>query len=156
MDVGISLTGDEAVKAMLNKTAEGVADLTEPLTDTAKYLVNYYSGVSYASRGSVFGSRWPALNPAYDLQKRRKFGSKPMLIATGAMQRSYKFTVSALTATIFNDVRSDKGFPYFEAHQTGTRRMPARPTMGINNTLETDVNGIVNASIRGILAEAIG
>lgn len=146
MQLQVSISGDKQVQALLKRTAGGVVNLKEPLTNAAKYLTNYYSGVAFLSRGSVFGERWPKLNPAYERRKLKKYGSRPMLVATGLMQRSFKYRAEPTMATIYNST------DYFKYHQTGGRHLPRRAMMGVNDTIQNDVQQIMNKYIGALIA----
>lgn len=128
----------------MKRTADGVTDLRTPLREASKYLVKYYSGVAYASRGSVFGERWPKLSPAYERRKLKKWGSRPMLIASGEMQANYDFEVRPMSAKIFNN---DPKFKYHQSTEPRTR-IPRRATIGVNDTLQREVNKIVNRHVQ--------
>lgn len=142
MRLNVEISGDQEVIKRLKRTADGILDLRAPLKEATTYLKRYYAGVSFASRGSVFGERWPRLNPAYEVQKLKKWGSRPMLVASGKMQAGFDDEVKLQSARVFNPV------PYFKYHQTGTNRMPKRAMIGVNDTIEREVNRIVNDAIR--------
>ena len=107
----------------------------------------YYATKPFASRGSVFGSVWPDLQPAYASYKARKFPGRPILVATGAMAQGFDFTANSDQVKVFNPV------DYFEKHQKG-ESVPQRTSMALNSELKQMAQDILQkdlqAKMRGL------
>lgn len=67
-----------------------------------------------------YGQAYAPLSAMYAQQKSKRYGSRAILSATGAMLRSYKVTVSG--RQIEETVSAD----YAHYHQNGTSRLPQR------------------------------
>lgn len=72
----------------------------------------------------TFGRPWAKLSPGYAAWKDKKYPGQPILRATGKMEDTAKI-VPYRTGFNVNTTR------YGAYHQFGTRKMPARPWMGI-------------------------
>jgi phage gpG-like protein len=75
-------------------------------------------------KDSTFGRPWAKLSPGYAAWKDKKYPGQPILRATGKMEDTAKI-VPYRTGFNVNTT------PYGAYHQFGTRKMPARPWMGI-------------------------
>jgi phage gpG-like protein len=150
MQIHVEIKGAKEVRDRLKRTADGVTDLREPLSEGAKYLVKYYSGQAFVSQGGVFGARWPRLSPAYEARKLKKWGARPTLVASGRMQRSFDYEAHPMQAEVTNTADQ------FKYHQSSAPRrvIPRRQMMGVNPAIEREVNRIVNAHVREMLRRA--
>lgn len=140
-EVVVSISGDREVMAKLQKLGNGVLNLQRPMTDIGDYLTGFFSGQVFASRGQVIGERWKPLNPRYAAQKAQRWPGRPPLIRTGLMQRSFKKNAGRMSVEVFNRA------PHFDYHQGGTRRLPARVMMKVDQTRERRIVDIINADI---------
>lgn len=81
--------------------------------------------------------RWTPLSPRYAAAKARRFGAGLRILQrTGALRRSIttRLEASALVASAHA--------PYAALHQSGTRRLPARPFLVLT---ESDKKGLAQA-----------
>lgn len=96
---------------------------------------------AYASKGKSIGMDWPPLSPAYAAWKRRHFPNKSLLVLTGKMKNS--LTVNKSRNVIFNRAGGRQlilgtRIKYAKFHQYGTKKMPARPFIKIDQGLVND------------------
>lgn len=126
-DIQITVTGDKELIAKLNRLSAGGLDLEDSMDSSGRFLTRFFSGEVFASRGRVINEPWPALNSSYAAWKARQFPGRPPLVKTGEMMRSFKHTSSARRLELFNT--SD----YFAFHQDGTRHLPQRVMMKVDN-----------------------
>jgi hypothetical protein len=124
--LSLKLSGDKDVKEMLHDVGLGMTDLRPAMQDTGKYLKGLFSGEVFASRGQIIGEPWPRLSEPYASRK-AKFYRKGVFVATGAMQKSFSYAATNSSVTITNTDRK------FEHHQLGTRRMPVRTMMKLED-----------------------
>lgn len=143
--VVINVTGDREVIARLEKLGGGVLNLTKPFSDIGRYLTGFFSGEVFASRGGVIGEPWQPLDPLYAVGKAQEFPGRPPLIQRGTMNRSFKSNAGRASVLLYN---SD---PKFDWHQAGTRRLPPRVMMKVDQTRTDRVVDIID----GHLAEAL-
>ena len=83
------------------------------------------------------GSKWKDLKPKYRQQKELKFGTQPILRASGKMQDQMK--IKANSDGTFN-VQTTK---YGAAHQYGTDKLPQRTWVGIPESAVPKIGDIV-------------
>lgn len=89
----------------------------------------YYATKPFVSRGSIYGTAWPDLQPAYKSWKARKYPGRPILVRTNALAEGFSFMSTTNTVRVFNTVE------YFKKHQTGDG-VPQRISMAMNRELE--------------------
>jgi hypothetical protein len=83
------------------------------------------------------GRPWKPLTNQYRAWKKRKFGEQPILRATGKMQDTAK-VLTNLRNDRFEVLTTNVG-PY---HQFGTKKMAARPWMGVPDSSLEKLSGI--------------
>ncbi|TFD14183.1 hypothetical protein E3T26_08650 [Cryobacterium sp. TMT1-21] len=126
-DITVTIQGDKELVAKLRGFigSDGV-NLKRGLGASGLYLTKFFSGEVFASRGGVIGKPWPRLNDSYAAWKARRWPGRPPLIQSGEMLRSFQFKDSARKLELWNS--SD----HFEFHQDGTRHIPQRMMMRID------------------------
>ncbi|MGB3684956.1 MAG: phage virion morphogenesis protein [Ornithinimicrobium sp.] len=142
MDYEIEFYGDRELIASLERTADGVINLTSPMREIGMYLRGFFSGEVFASRGGVIGRPWAPLSTQYAALKARQWPGRPPLIRSGQMLRSFKSTPSQQQVEIRNTA------PYFDWHQDGTTKMPARVMMAVDMQRTQKVAQIINEHIQ--------
>jgi hypothetical protein len=83
------------------------------------------------------GRPWKPLTNQYRAWKKKRYGEQPILRATGKMQDTAKVRTS-LKNDRFEVLTTSVG-PY---HQFGTKKMAARPWMGVPDTSLKKLSGI--------------
>lgn len=68
------------------RRAESLADLSDTFNEAIDVVVIPHFREQFESEG---GGQWAPLSPAYARRKRRLYGDRPILQATGAMMRSF-------------------------------------------------------------------
>ncbi len=132
----------------LQKLGRGINQMPEVMDRMGDYLAAYYANEGIRSAGQVFGTPWPKLSPAYASLKRKKYASAPMMVATGALQRGFRYTASATSVKIYNTQ------DYFKFHNSTAPRtkIPFRPSAGINSANIKKIKELVTAHINKLLA----
>ena len=107
----IKIEGLEKLKK-LEKAIENVIPAMQPIVE------NFFKSTVYITQGSEIGKSWK--------ERKQPTGSWPLLRKTGRMQSNTKSKVTdnKKTVQIFNDTE------YAKYHQTGTKKMVARPLFG--------------------------
>lgn len=103
---------------------DGAEDLTEVFDWFGNYMVNGSFQRNFDAGGRP--SRWSPLSEPYATQKRRRYGSRPILEASGAMRGGFRWSAHPRSLQIRNLRR------YFSYHQEG-RGLPQRMVMVIQN-----------------------
>ena len=149
MELTFTFKGDKKVLAKLKRTQAGLKDMKGPMRTVSKFLTHYYSQ-AFVSQGGVFGMPWPRLNRYYEVEKHKRYPGRPPLIATGRMQRGFKYQVFRNGTVIHNPT------PYFKYHQSSAprSRLPRRLMMAINSEVEFRVFSIINQYVRDQLRKA--
>lgn len=124
MEYSIEITGVNDIQARLNKLQNSLLDWGNAMASIGKAYKAYYSSVPFASRGSIYGQAWPALNPKYKSWKAKEFPGRPMLVRTGTMMRGFRFMSTRSQVRVFNKL------DYFEKHQEGIG-VPQRIVMAL-------------------------
>lgn len=102
---------------------------------------------------------WAALTPRYAERKRRIYGSKPILEASGRLRQalteeSSPYAARAYTATQF--AYGTAGVPYASFHQSGTGRMVDRPLFDFGGDVENDINATARRVARQVALGNLG
>lgn len=124
MEYSVEITGVRNLQARLGQLQSSLLDWGDAMASIGEAYKAYYSSVPFASRGSIYGQPWPALNPKYKSWKAKKFPGRPMLVRTGKMMRGFSFLSTRNQVKFFNKV------DYFEKHQEGIG-VPQRIVMAL-------------------------
>lgn len=141
-DVVISISGLGETRERLLKLGRSVSDLRPVMGDIGQYLAKFFSSEVFASRGGVIGEPWAPLSARYAAYKARRYAGRQPLVRTGTMQRSFKYTHGAQFARVTN------GASYFDYHQLGTRRMPQRMMMKVDDTREREITRMIEQYVK--------
>lgn len=137
----IEVKGQEGVASNLKRLSAGLNNLTSPMSEIGRYLTGFFSGEMFASRGGVVGESWAPLDDRYAAYKARTFPGRPPLIRRGTMNRSFKANAGRASVLLYN---SD---PKFDYHQLGTKHIPARTMMAIDQTRTRRIVDIIEGHL---------
>lgn len=133
MEISLKTTGDKVVIENFQKIAKK-AENTRPTFGKIADLMLKSHNKNFQQQGSRFGSKWA---------NRKKSYPWPILKKTGKLSKSFKSSYDSQSATVENTAT------YAKWHQSGTRKMTARPIAGWDTS---DLNEIVR-TIRKDLME---
>ena len=133
----IKIAGEDELSAKLSIASKAVGELTEEFLEVGKQMTDFFSTEPFLSQGGVYGERWAALADSTKKQKERKYPGRGVLVASGDMQNSFKYSATPVSVTIMN---SSKLFAF---HQLGTTKMPQRVMMLLDDTRQKKVISIV-------------
>jgi len=150
----IALTADLA-PAAFEAIAKQVNDDPVELLDSLVPILQAGEREIFLSEVSPGGMPWEELSPVTIDRK----GFSQILVHTGRLYESV-VTPNGTPDTIW-ETSADPAYlifgtsvPYAKYHQTGTRRMPARPFMGMNRKTEQEVvNAVADAAVKRITKE---
>ena len=108
----------DGFQRVLDARATAMRNFQIPLQRWGDFLVNDHIKLQFALQGAP--TPWAKLSPKYAAWKMRKWGPKPILVASGAMYAGFSATATAFSLTVKNTKK------YWGYHQTGTRNMQAR------------------------------
>lgn len=149
LELSLEVSGEEQIKTMLTGLGMDLRNLRGAMNEVGRTQIKYFSGNVFASRGATIngGQRWQRLNDKYAARKAKKYPGRPLLVATGKMQGSFKYDSTGMSVTIYN---TD---PKFEYHQSSdTRRvLPRRVMLGVYSTMQRDVT----TTIAKVISEKI-
>ena len=123
VDVQIQSYSAGEVLDYLQNVGLRAKDMQVPLQRFGAYLVDDHIARQFAQQGTP--KRWAPLSKRYAAWKRANYGNLPKLVLTGAMRDSFTYQVTPHTLRIESRVK------YWTYHQTGTRKMPARPILNL-------------------------
>ncbi|MFB6518580.1 hypothetical protein [Streptomyces sp. NPDC056401] len=139
--IEVEIQGDKEIGRKLRAMGVAALNLTAGMKDVGSYLTGLFSGEVFASRGGIIDKAWAPLSDRYAAHKAKLYPGRPPLIRTGVMNRSYQFDATRSEVQISNPTKQ------FVFTQLGTRRMPARPTMGLVQPQERRVVEILSRDI---------
>jgi len=122
----IDVTGLSQLTGKLHRLESQLMDWQDAFAAIGQAFVDWYSSVPFASRGSVYGKPWPALNPKYKTWKADHYPGRPILIREGTLSQGFEFVSNTNSVRLFNRV------DYFEKHQKGLG-VPQRVIMALND-----------------------
>lgn len=141
--VTISIEGAEEAVRKLQGTSSAVTGMQPVMGEIGKYLTRFFSSEVFASRGSIIGEPWPALNARYAVQKAKRYPGRPPLVRTGVMQRSFAFVTGATFARVTN---TDRKFNYHQSDEPRSK-MPQRVMMKVDEARAREIARMIEAFI---------
>lgn len=146
----LNVEGEQQVARMLSRVTEKINDL-RPFLDSAAGFLVATMGDQFSGEGSRTGG-WAPLSPRYAADKARRWGSKPILEASGAMKASLTGTGGRnISRQIGGDtLEFGTSVPYARYHQTGTSRMPQRRILDLT---EDDRRGLMKLLQRHLFTD---
>lgn len=133
---------DEWVKA-LTEVKRRALNLQPFFDRFGAYMLNTSIPLNFAAEGRP--KPWAQLSPEYRERKKARFGKRPILVISGAMQQAFKYTATARTLRIRNPKR------YFEFHQRGAGNLPQR----IMLLLQRQDRGVATRMLKRYLYESL-
>jgi phage gpG-like protein len=130
----IEVEGQAAFNRGFNEVTETISDLT-PIWKPVQREFHKIEREQFESEGSKGASgQWQQLSQPYEQIKLEKYGSKPILEATGRLKRSL---TEENSDSIAEFGRQDAAFgtsvPYGRFHQKGNDRLPARAVISLSD-----------------------
>jgi phage gpG-like protein len=134
-DTRVKLLGSEVVFRLQNNAIDDyrrrlsefgrkVSDLSPVFKDFGTYMLRSIDR-NFAAQGRP--RRWQALAASTVRQRLAQgYGAAPILQRTRKLRTSFKVKYTKTTMSITNTARSKRGFPYFQVHQDGGKRIPQR------------------------------
>lgn len=118
---------NEVVKSRLLDVKRRALDLSQPFQAFIPYWMEQERQV-FAAQG--LPQTWPALSPAYAAWKAKRYPGKTILRRSDRLYQSLTtFGADTIAEGRPRSLRFGTRVPYWQFHETGTRRMPARPVM---------------------------
>lgn len=141
MKVTVELEGVKETLAQFKGIELGMVDFRQLGAWKAVRSVFYkIVGSIFKAEGGASG-KWKALTPAYQRVKVRKWGNQPILTASGALYRS--LTQEGTQGSTFSETPQEMEIgttiKYAGFHQSGTRKMPARPILDFTDEQESQL-----------------
>lgn len=148
----ITLEGMGGVQGILSGLTGAAKDLRPAFRDIHADFLKVEQQ-AFMSEGTSTGARWAPLNPRYAAWKQHRYPGRTILVgATGRLAKSlgragadHRFISSPLEA------KMGTGVPYSVFHQTGTRRMPARPPIRLTNEVRVRWRTIIADYMRRLM-----
>jgi hypothetical protein len=108
-----------------HKWSEEIGDISKAFEKFVPYFQESREGWLLAGR-TVDGKRFAPLSPLYAARKLRKYGPKPILVASGKMLAALKGGPGWSHKISAKELQIDLDIPYASYHQDGTSKMPQR------------------------------
>ncbi len=126
LQLRFTINGDVVLARALSRFGEGIADFSKPL-DQIEVDFAVIEEQQFASEGARGGTPWPPLSPTYEAWKATHFPGMPILQATMNLWGQLAVGTGMRVERSPRRLLMEPTVPYARWHQTGTRRMPARP-----------------------------
>ena len=156
MNIEVTLTGVKEVTSSLNYVNDGLSDFRKLGTWDA-IATEFYKieKEQFKGEGGPSG-KWKALSPQYAAIKAKKYGSVPILTASGEMMKSLTSrgaanSVMEQTADSMTIGTSDPKAGY---HQRGNRRLPQRKVIDFDDARTERLNKVAESKIKQLIANA--
>ena len=114
-----------------------------PILKKTTPLLKEYQERAFTTGGRSTGPAWARLAATTRKWKVRHFPGAMILVATGALRRSFK-----IIATSRSTLRFGSSLRYAIFHQEGTARMPARPVIRITKKFEQELTTVIAQDFR--------
>ena len=131
----------------LNRIISSTSDMKDIMNDVGKLTAQYAAGPVLASKGEALGKTWAPWSANYEAWRGKKGFGNQYLILTGKLSKSFAWTANDTGVEVGNNA------DYWPYLQFGTRKMPARPTVGFSDPLK---RGIVNKIQEGLQSRING
>lgn len=126
-DLHINVSGVQDFVLRLDDLIRKSSNLSNPFQRFQKHWFDSIDEVFAAGGDPV---EWPALSPAYEGWKNVHYPGQTLMRAS---DRLYESLTNQTSDTVWQvgpkHIEFGSRVPYFEYHQQGTSRMPARPTL---------------------------
>jgi phage gpG-like protein len=131
VNFNFTIEGEEQVGRMLSRVTDKIDDLA-PFWEAAGSMLVTTVGEQFDTQGGRTGG-WAPLSPQYAIDKARKYGSQPILVASGAMRASLMGGSGNISRQIPEGLVFGTDVSYARYHQTGTSRMPQRRILDLTS-----------------------
>jgi phage gpG-like protein len=147
----INVTGLDQTLSKLAGIKRVFSGFKPELQASGDYLMKYYENTPFQEEGANYGQRWQALSPKYEAWKRSRYGNKPILVRTGAMQKSFKLTTTDSLMKIENTAE------YFPYHQSSAprRKIPRRVVLMLTDILLSSIGDEFKKSLMQRIQRAL-
>ena len=146
----VSLSFDDTIDTIrfYEDTERRLKDLSEPLDEYGRYLVEKHIPRQFAKRGTP--KRWATLSAKYAAWKAKYFPGRPLLVLSGRMKAGFRWKGKKRSMQIINRVaagqRGNKT-PRWQWHQHGTSQMPARPMLQVTDKDLAELTRLIFAHV---------
>lgn len=139
-----SIEGEKQLSRNLLIMSERMKDWSPAFKETASYLYKTFAQDVFATEGGTVQEHWSPLSKAYALEKRKVWGNKGILEASGKMKESFKTIWRPDMASIWNDIA------YFKYHQSNQprSRLPRRVMMKLGSYQQQEIVRIFNKAFQ--------
>lgn len=139
--ISVRVEGAGKAVAAFDEVETGIQNPRGPLQTVLREVM--YPAV--AERFAQSGPGWKPLSPLYAAYKRQRFGNQPILVATGKMRDALTGKSGSVYTVAQNwiQIRIDQATPYARYHQTGTKRIPARPPVSFTTEQQVQMGAVL-------------
>lgn len=143
--------GLRRLRAAFERSGAEVANLGKYVYPRVTTALEEATSKQFGDEGSGSTGSWAALSPEYAAWKEKYFPGEPILQRTRALVAGL---TDSSSSTARRDISSDamifgtSGVSYASFHQTGTKKMPARPPLDMGEDFEASLQAAVMAGVR--------
>lgn len=149
LKVSVTIVGDKETLKMLQDFGNSLGNWRSAFYLAGVYLVDIYTNKVFDTDGGFLGERWQDLNPVYELKKAKQYSGKGILEASGDLRQGFEKRVGDDELVIENWV------PWGIFHQDGTKRLPQRKLVELNDTIRGKIIDIFANELKNKIVAAI-
>lgn len=146
LDVQITVTpGGDVFQRRFTRFVSELTDLAPLLHEIVDHLHDVFRE-QFRTEGASTGSVWAPLSESYRRWKVRRYPGRGVLVRTGRLYSSLTRAggTDAIRKVTARRMEFGTAVPYARFHQTGTRRMPARPIVRLSDANKADLTRMVH------------
>ena len=133
MSLAITLDGDVRVIQRLDEAVKRMGSARQPLSEIGTVMVDEFQA-NFNTEGRRLNEQWAALAASTVREKARLgYGSKPILVRTGALQHGFQKNANKYYVRVHNPIK------YFKYHQLGGPNLPRRRMIVFSERLKQEV-----------------
>lgn len=141
-ELDIQISGVQEMVLELDSLIRKSSNLSNPFQLFQKH---WFESIDQVFQDGGDPVEWPALSPAYEGWKNVAYPGQPIMRAS---DRLYESLTNQTSETIWQvgpkHIEFGSRVPYFEYHQTGTSKMPARPMLVLTEAAAAKLVQLVN------------
>lgn len=142
----ITMPGLPALQVGLDRLRHDITDWTSFWTDSFAPLFYREMVDQFVSEGALTGDRWAPLSPAYEIWKRKHFPGAGILMRSGQLKDSLMGSDApgAIFRATSDSLEIGTSVGHGRYHQLGTRRLPQRPPLRVDQAFVTNIGRSLN------------
>lgn len=155
MNVTVTVEGADKLAAAFKTVEKGLDFRTLGTWDAVTSEFRKIEKEQFAGEGIGPSGKWKALSAAYAKRKIKKWGSTPILQASGRLVKSLTGNSSdSVVEKTADELTIGTTVPYAGYHQRGTKTMPSRPPVDLSEQHTDRLGKVITRKMKQLVANA--